>query len=60
MDSFEALDFAFRPQYAEDYGLDAHAELIEAEHPCIFRKGGADRCPLGHERPSCSEGRPTL
>ena len=28
--------------------------------PCIFRKGGADRCPLGHERPSCSEGRPTL
>lgn len=33
MDSFEALDFAFRPQYAEDYGIDAHAELIEAEHP---------------------------
>ena len=27
--------------------------------PCIFRKGGADRCPLGHERPSCSEGRRT-
>ena len=33
MDSFEALGFAFRPQYAEDYGIDAHAELIEAEHP---------------------------
>ncbi len=33
MDSFEALGFAFRPQSAEDYGIDAHAELIEAEHP---------------------------
>ena len=33
MDSFEALGFAFRSQDAEDYGIDAHAELIEAEHP---------------------------
>ena len=33
MEAFATLDFAFRPQDAEDYGIDAHAELIEAEHP---------------------------
>ena len=32
MEAFAALDFAFRSQDAEDYGIDAHAELIEAEH----------------------------
>ena len=33
MEAFAALDFVFRFQEAEDYGIDAHAELIEAEHP---------------------------
>ena len=32
MEAFATLDFAFRIQGAEDYGIDAHAELIEAEH----------------------------
>ena len=33
MDAFEALGFAFRVQYDEDYGVDAQAELIEEERP---------------------------
>ena len=33
MEAFATLGFAFRIQDAEDYGIDAHAELIEAEHP---------------------------
>ena len=33
MEAFAALGFAFRFQDAEDYGIDAHAELVEAEHP---------------------------
>ena len=33
MEAFATLDFAFRPQDAEDYGIDAHAELVKAEHP---------------------------
>ena len=33
MEAFATLDFAFRLQDAEDYGIDAHAELIKAEHP---------------------------
>ena len=30
---FEALDFAFREQSESDYGIDAHAELIQSEQP---------------------------
>lgn len=26
---FESLGFAFREQYKSDFGIDAHAELIE-------------------------------
>ena len=33
MGAFEALGFAFRVQHDEDYGVDAHAELIEDERP---------------------------
>ena len=33
MGAFEALGFAFRVQHDEDYGGDAHAELIEDERP---------------------------
>ena len=32
MDKFVAISFAFRTQPAPDYGIDAHAELIEAEY----------------------------
>lgn len=31
--AFESLDFAFREQSESDYGIDAHAELIESEQP---------------------------
>ena len=30
--AFAAINFAYRSQDAEDYGIDAHAELIETEH----------------------------
>ena len=33
MEAFAALGFAFRVQRDEDYGVDAHAELIEDERP---------------------------
>ena len=33
MTAFELLDFAFREQSISDYGIDAHAELIESEQP---------------------------
>ena len=33
MEAFEALSFAFRVQHDEDYGIDAHVELIEDERP---------------------------
>ena len=33
METFAALGFAFRVQRDEDYGVDAHAELIEDERP---------------------------
>lgn len=33
MEAFEVLGFAFRVQHDEDYGVDAHAELIEDERP---------------------------
>ena len=33
MGAFGALGFAFRVQHDEDYGVDAHAELIEDERP---------------------------
>ncbi len=33
MGAFEALSFAFRVQHDEDYGVDAHAELIEDGQP---------------------------
>ncbi|MCI5210073.1 MAG: DUF4365 domain-containing protein, partial [Candidatus Electrothrix sp. ATG2] len=33
MTAFEALDFAFREQSESDYGIDAHAEWIQSEHP---------------------------
>lgn len=33
MDVFESLGFAFREQSESDYGIDAHAERIELEHP---------------------------
>ena len=33
MGAFEALGFAFRVQRDEDYGVDAHAELIDDERP---------------------------
>ena len=31
--AFESLGFAFREQLESDYGIDAHAELIESEQP---------------------------
>lgn len=31
--AFESLGFAFREQSESDYGIDAHAELIESERP---------------------------
>lgn len=33
MTAFESLGFAFREQSKSDYGIDAHAELIESERP---------------------------
>ncbi len=33
MDAFESLGFAFRQQSESDFGIDAHAELIESEQP---------------------------
>ncbi|HXT60397.1 MAG TPA: DUF4365 domain-containing protein [Pirellulales bacterium] len=33
MECFEALGFAFREQAESDYGIDGHAELIDAELP---------------------------
>lgn len=33
MDAFESLGFAFREQSESDFGIDAHAELIESEQP---------------------------
>ena len=49
------------PQIPSAAGPGAHRQERPGLYPpCIFRKGGADRYPLGHERPSCSEGRPPL
>ncbi|MEQ8469207.1 DUF4365 domain-containing protein [Coleofasciculus sp. E1-EBD-02] len=31
MSAFEKIDYAFREQQENDYGVDAHAELIENE-----------------------------
>ncbi len=31
--AFESIGFAFREQSISDYGIDAHGELIESEHP---------------------------
>ncbi|MCI5139832.1 MAG: DUF4365 domain-containing protein [Candidatus Electrothrix sp. AR1] len=56
MTAFEALDFAFREQSESDYGIDAHAELIQSEQPTgqllgIQIKSGAsfldERCDIG-------------
>jgi len=33
MAAFESLGYAFRAQSESDYGIDAHAELIESERP---------------------------
>jgi len=33
MAAFERIDFAFREQHESDYGIDAHAELLEKEMP---------------------------
>lgn len=33
MNAFESLGFAFREQSKSDFGIDAHAELIESEQP---------------------------
>jgi len=33
MAAFERIDFAFREQRESDYGIDAHAELVEEEMP---------------------------
>ena len=33
MAAFESIGFAFREQSESDYGIDAHAELIESERP---------------------------
>ncbi|MCI5222131.1 MAG: DUF4365 domain-containing protein [Candidatus Electrothrix sp. AR4] len=55
-DAFEALDFAFREQFESDYGIDAHAELIQSKQPTgqllgIQLKSGAsylsERCDTG-------------
>lgn len=46
MSVFESLGFAFREQYESDFGIDAHAELIQLEQPTgqllgIQHKSGA-------------------
>ena len=56
MSAFESQGFAFREQSESDYGIDAHAELIEFEQPtgrllAIQIKSGpsylSDRSPDG-------------
>jgi len=54
--AFEALGFAFREQSVSDYGIDAHAELIESERPSGRLLGIQLKSGASYLTETCDEG----